>query len=122
MKLWTRNMAAMAFSALCLLAFSFAFCVPFAHAEDGSVIVTEKDHAEAMIRDMVEGGVLLGEDLGGKPDYTYQGEGEVGDCKAWLFDVALGRADARAKYSYAVYERGEVWMKDMFGTWASLMP
>ena len=41
MKLWTRNMAAMAFSALCLLAFSFAFCVPFAHAEDGSVIVTE---------------------------------------------------------------------------------
>ena len=101
---------------------AFAACVPSGNADgpDG-LIVTDKDQAEEILKKTTKAGVQAIEKKGGKPGYVYKGEGEIGDCKAWYFDLGTTVAGKfTAEEQYAVNERGELWGKDEFGNWLQL--
>jgi len=101
---------------------AFAACVPSDNADGaGDLIVTDQAQAEDFLKKASEAEAQDIKATGGKPDYVYKGEGEVGDCKAWYFDLGTAVAGKfTAEYRYAVNERGELWGKDEFGKWVEL--
>jgi hypothetical protein len=66
----------------------FAACVPSGNADGaGDLIVTNKAQAEDFLKEASKAEAQDITAKGGKPDYVYKGEGEIGDCKAWYFDL-----------------------------------
>jgi hypothetical protein len=83
---------------------AFAVCVPSDNAGGaGGLIVTDTAQAENFLK---EASKAEAQDImvnGGKPDYVYKGEGEIGDCKAWYFDLGTAVAGKfTAEYRYSV--------------------
>lgn len=101
---------------------AFAVCVPSGNVDGaGDLIVTGKAQAESFLKEASQAEARDIKAKGGQPDYVYQGEGEIGDCRAWFFDLGAAVAGKfTAEHRYAVNERGELWGKDEFGKWMEL--
>jgi hypothetical protein len=87
------------------------------YPEIGGLFSTDRERAEFIIKEVTKNEAQEIAANGGKPDYAYKGDGEIGGGRAWYFDLVGGNTE---QYHYAVNEWGELWGMDTFGKWQRL--
>ena len=89
----------------------------------GDPTIHDKDQAEAFLKKTSDDAGWDRATKGGAVRYVYNGEGEIGEGKAWFFDQGTDVAGKfAAEQRLAVNEHGEVWGLDIFNKWLKLFP